>query len=182
MGEGSEQGPHCLQLRSFLEIKRMGNCKLSACVRMRELPTLRNDTSAPRNRSGFQAHMLGSSQHPRCNLAQRFSKCLHKAASASPGNLLEMQVLRPHLLNQKLKDRASESILMSHPCDSAAHSTLTICADGETGAEGLCCLRKVTAGKMASQVSNPGLSRSTNRAFSFFLFFFWLGGGALGEV
>ena len=56
-------------------------------------------------------------------LCQWFFRCgLGPAASASPGNLLEMHILNPHpdLLNQKLWGRGQQYILRSPPWDSDA--------------------------------------------------------------
>lgn len=55
---------------------------------------------------GLQVHELASSsQHPDVT-KPKGSQNVPGHSISSPGNLLEMQVLRPHLLNQKLKDWA----------------------------------------------------------------------------
>lgn len=61
--------------------------------------------------------------------------CLHSTASASPGNLLEMQVLRPHLLNQKLGDQALELILMNWMHTRLQESLSHLCKEGNLGSE-----------------------------------------------
>lgn len=90
-------------------------------------------------------------QNPRCYQAG-VSKRVLTTASASPGNLLEMPVLRTHPLNQTLGHQAQWSIFNESPfgCDSDACSILRITdlalfLEMEKQAWKLCRLRKAIA-------------------------------------